>query len=116
MSTCGLPTDIQAVRDLLIGTPSGAIVPLRDAADVYFSSTPNVIQHENGSRRIDVSCNVRGRNLGSVAWNIEAKTRAIAFDPGYHPEFLGEYAAREESRRRLTYLALLSPGGILLML
>jgi Cu/Ag efflux pump CusA len=77
---------------------------------------PNVINHENGSRRIDVSCNVRGRDLGSVARDIEARVRSAPFDRGYHPELLGEYAARQESRQRLMSLALLSLLGIVLVL
>ena len=62
--------------------------------------TPNIIQHENASRRMDVSCNVAGRDLGSVAREIEQKVRSIR-DPGYHSELLGEYAARQAGRRRL---------------
>ncbi len=63
---------------------------------------PNEIKREGASRRIDVTCNVAGRDLGSVAREIEAKVKALPFPREYHPEFLGEYAAREESRRRLT--------------
>ncbi|MBV8488350.1 MAG: efflux RND transporter permease subunit, partial [Planctomycetaceae bacterium] len=47
---------------------------------------------------------------------IEAKVRALDFPREYHPEFLGEYAAREESRRRLTALAALSLIGVLLII
>ena len=69
-------------------------MPLGDVADVRIGPMPNLIAHENGSRRIDVSCNVRGRDLGSVARDIEARVRGVSFDRGYHPEILGEYAAR----------------------
>jgi len=109
-------TDLAALRDLRIDAPSGASVPLGELADLRFAEMPNVIQHENGSRRIDVSCNVRGRDLGSVARQIEQRVRALSFERGYHPEFLGEYAAREQSRRRLLMLAGLSLLGILLIL
>jgi Cu/Ag efflux pump CusA len=40
----------------------------------------------------------------------------VAFERGYHPEFLGEYAARQESRNRLFAIAGLSLLGILLIL
>src|SRR5262249_52030977 len=85
-------------------------------AEVRFASVPNVVQHENGSRRLDVSCNVRGRDLGSVARDVEQRIRGIAFDREYHPEILGEYAARQESRRRLAILSVLSLLGILIIL
>ena len=71
-------------------SPTCAIVP-----------TPNEIKREGASRRIDVTCNVRGRDLGRVARDIEAALAGVPFDAGYHPEFLGEYAARAESQRRL---------------
>jgi Cu/Ag efflux pump CusA len=71
---------------------------------------------EGASRRIDVKCNVKGRDLGSVARAIEAKVRGLEFPLEYHPEFLGEYAAREESRRRLIALAALSLIGVLLII
>jgi len=108
--------DLESILELRLDTPSGANIPLREVADVRIAPTPNVIQHENGSRRIDVSCNARGRDLGSVARDIEAKVRGVAFDRGYHPEFLGEYAARQQSRDRLLLLGGLSLVGIFVIL
>jgi Cu/Ag efflux pump CusA len=57
-------TDIQ---NLLIDTPSGERVRLADVADVRIGAVPNVIEREGQSRKIDVSLNVKGRYLGSVA-------------------------------------------------
>jgi CzcA family heavy metal efflux pump len=108
--------DIEALRRLRIDTPSGANIPLSDVIDVRIVPAPNVIQHENTSRRIDVSTNVKGRDLGSVAREIETKVRALPFPQGYHPEFLGEYAAREAASRRLITLGGIALLGILLIL
>jgi Cu/Ag efflux pump CusA len=77
---------------------------------------PNEIKREGASRRIDVTCEVKGRDLGSVAREVEAGVRKLEFPREYHPEFLGEYAAREESRRRLLALAALSLLGVLLII
>jgi Cu/Ag efflux pump CusA len=85
-------------------------------ADLRIAPTPNIIQHENASRRIDVSCNVQGRDLGSVAREVEQRVQAISFDQGYHPELLGEYVARQASQQRLFALSVLSLLGILLVL
>lgn len=106
----------EALGALRIDTPSGANIPLRDVAEFRIVPAPNVIQHENTSRRIDVSCNVKGRDLGSVAREIEAKVRGVAFPQGYHPEFLGEYAARQEARQRLLLLGGVALLGIFLIL
>jgi Cu/Ag efflux pump CusA len=83
---------------------------------VSLAPTPNEITREGGSRRIDVTANVRGRDLGAVARDIEAALAGVSFETGYHPELLGEYAAREASQNRLLALGFLSLIGILLVL
>ncbi|MBM3765276.1 MAG: efflux RND transporter permease subunit [Acidobacteria bacterium] len=112
----GARTDIAALRRMRMDTPSGANIPLGDVADFRVVPAPNVIQHENTSRRMDVSCNVKGRDLGSVAREIEQRVRALRFAQGYHPEFLGEYAARQAARQRLIVLGCVALLAILLIL
>src|SRR5262249_21167893 len=56
-----------------------------------------------------------GDIIGSVAREIEGKVRALSFERGYHPEFLGEYAARQASKNRLLALSALALLGILLL-
>jgi CzcA family heavy metal efflux pump len=94
-------TDLNSLREIRIDTPTGGQVPLRDVANVAIVPAPNEVKREGGSRRIDVTCDAKGRDLGSVARDVEAAVRGLSFDRGYHPEFLGEYAARQESQRRL---------------
>lgn len=107
---------VQSLRSMPIDTIGGGTVTLGDVADVSIRPTPNEIKREGASRRLDVTCNVKGRDLGSVAREIEAKVKAMSFDRGYHPEFLGEYAARSESQRRLLWLSAASLIGIFLLL
>ena len=111
-----LRKDVAALRSLLIDTPSGAQVRLGDVADVAIVPMPNEIKRDGASRRIDVTCNVQGRDLGSVATEIETLVRAIPFEREYHPEFLGEFAARAESSRRLLLFGSLAMVGIVLLL
>jgi Cu/Ag efflux pump CusA len=59
------------------------MVPLASVADVQVASVPNEITRENGSRRIDVTCNVRGRDLGAVARDVQARLGTLAFERGY---------------------------------
>ena len=108
--------DPEALRRMPIETPGGAVVPLGDVADVAVVGTPSSIQREGASRRIDVTCNVRDRDLGSVARDIEARVSEVPFGREYHPEVLGEYAERASARRRLFGLAALALLGILLIL
>lgn len=108
--------NVETIHNLLIDIPAGGRVPLKDVADVYIAPTPNEITRESSSRRIDVTCNTKGKDLGTVARDIEEKLGQITFDEGYHPEILGEYAERQESQSRLNYLAMLSILGIFLIL
>ncbi len=108
--------DVSQLASLPIETPLGTHIPLGEIAEVALVPAPNEIKREGASRRIDVKCNVKGRDLGSVARAVEDKVRGLEFPLEYHPEFLGEYAAREESRRRLIALAALSLIGVLLII
>jgi len=95
---------------------SGGLVPLSSVARVEITPTPNEITRENGSRRIDVTSNVRGRDLGAVARDIQAQLTAISFPAGYYAEVLGEYAERQASSTRLTLLGVGAVATILLIL
>ena len=109
-------SDLAAVRSCLVETPSGGHVPLGEVADVAIVAAPNTIKRESTSRRIDVTCNVRDRDLGSVAREIEGQVRQLDFERGYHPEFLGEYAAQQASRRQMTLMGLIALAGIIVLL
>ncbi len=109
-------TDLSALHQLRIDTPSGGQVPLKDVADLSIVPAPNEVKREGASRRIDVTCDAKGRDLGSVAREVETAVRAVSFPHGYHPEFLGEYTARQESQQRLLALGAASLVGILLIL
>ncbi len=94
-------SDLFAIKRLPIDTGGGGYVPLEAVADVTLAPTPNEITREGGSRRIDVTTNVRDRDLGAVAQDIQAALGSVTFPAGYHAEVLGEYAAREASQNRL---------------
>jgi len=109
-------SNIETLRSLRIETPTGGLVPLNEVADVFIAPTPNQITRESASRYTEVTCNVRGRDLGSVAREIESKVQKIPFARGYHPEFLGEYAAQRASRQRILALSVFVLIGIFLIL
>ena len=112
-------TDVAALRELLIDLPglagvagSSSSVRLGEVADVAVVPTPNEIKREGASRRIDVTCNVAGRDLGAVARDLEARLATVKFPPAHHPELLGEYKERQDSSRRLLWLTFAALGGI----
>ncbi|QDT66632.1 efflux RND transporter permease subunit [Calycomorphotria hydatis] len=109
--------DVDSLRLLMIDSPSGAQVALGDVADITVEPAPNVVTREGASRKIDVYCNVSGRDLSSVAHEIETSVKSsVEFNHGYHPEFLGEYAEATAARQRLLLLSLFSAIAILLLL
>ncbi|MBL8916741.1 MAG: efflux RND transporter permease subunit [Archangium sp.] len=108
--------DLDRLRALRITLPTGLQVPLDTVAELRIAPTPNVIQRESASRRIDVSCNAKGRDLGAVARDIDAALKVQALPSGYHAELLGEYAERQRSQARLALFALLALAGIFLVL
>jgi len=89
------------IENLLIDTPSGERVRLGDVADVRIGAVPNVIEREGQSRKIDVTLNVKGRDLGAVAADVEKTLAGIDFPLGFHAEMLGEFAEREAAQRSL---------------
>ena len=94
---------------------AGAQVRLSQVADVMIMPAANEIKRENGSRRIDVTMNVSGSDLGAVARAVQAKVDAHPFATGYHPEVIGEFQALQKSRQQLATLGLLCLIGILLL-
>lgn len=114
--TPSMRQDLSALRQVLITTPTGETVPLRDVADVIIAPTPNLISREMASRYTEVTCNVAGRDLGSVARDIEQKLKSVPFDKGYHPELLGEYAAQQASKDRIMLFSFISLIGIIIIL
>jgi CzcA family heavy metal efflux pump len=108
--------NLDAVRNLQVPLAGGGIVPLQSVADVVVTPTPNEITRENGSRRIDVTANVRGRDLGSVARDLQRVVADNRFPQGYYAEVMGEYAERQSSSRRLILAGALALVGIFLLL
>jgi CzcA family heavy metal efflux pump len=106
----------ESIRALRIPVPGGVDVPLGAVARVTVAPALSEVTREGGSRKIDVTCNVRGRDLGSVARDIDARLQELSLGEGYHAEVLGEYALRLESSRRLMAMSALTFLAIFLLL
>jgi len=100
-STPATRHSLSDIQNLLIDTPDGGRVRLADVADIRIVPVPNVIEREGQSRKIDVSANVKGRDLGSVADDVEETLNKIEFPLGYHFEIKGEFAERQAAQRSL---------------
>jgi len=115
-STPETRSSLNDIRELLIDTPDGGHVSLAEVADVRIVAAPNVIEREGQSRKIDVSANVEGRDLGSVARDVEAAIQDLEFPLGYHAELFGEYAERQAAQQQLFLAGIVAMVAIFFLL
>jgi Cu/Ag efflux pump CusA len=115
-STPATRNSLTDLRHLPIDTPDGGQVALGDVAEVKIQPTPNSIEREGDSRRIDVEASVEGRDLGSVVGDVQAAVNGVQFPLGYHAELLGEYAERQSAQGRLLLYALIAVAVVFLLL
>lgn len=108
--------DPDSMKEILIDTPYGGRVRLGDVANVRVVPSPNAIKRENNSRHIDVEGNVRGRDLASVAEEVEDRLDDLTFPVGYHPLILGEYEALESAQQNLLYSSIGAAVAIFIIL
>jgi Cu/Ag efflux pump CusA len=115
-STPRTRSSVTSIRNLLLDTPEGGHVRLRDVADITVRPTPNQISRENNSRRIDVSLNPSGRDLGAVVRDVDERLDGLKFPLGYHAEVLGEFQERQAAQRRMLGFGIAATLGIFLLL
>ncbi|RJP19922.1 MAG: efflux RND transporter permease subunit [Deltaproteobacteria bacterium] len=108
--------DVDQIREFMIDTPYGGRVRLGEVADVRVVPTPNKIKRENNSRRIDVHANVKERDLGSVADEVEDRLENMKFPIGYYPQLLGEYKERKAALKHFRVLTIAVVAAIFLIL
>lgn len=101
--------DLQAIRETLVTTASGARLPLHALADVRRDRGPNTISRENVQRKIVVSANVAGQDLRSVVDDVRATVAdAVALPDGYRVEYGGQFESAAQAARTLLLLG----GGV----
>jgi len=110
-------TSPEQIADLLVETPDGRHLPLSLVADVHLVSGPNVINRENGQRRIVIGANTKERDLESLVnqWQ-NAVAASVVTPPGYSLRFEGEYLARQEASKRILIFFGLVLGIITILL
>nr|WP_232767298.1 CusA/CzcA family heavy metal efflux RND transporter [Geminisphaera colitermitum] len=97
--------DIEKLGDLLIPTPSGPFVQLRQVADLRRVIGPSEISSENGRLRVFVQANVQDRDLGGFVNEIKERVeRDVRLDPGMTIEYSGQYENQIRARQTLAYV------------
>jgi Cu/Ag efflux pump CusA len=107
---------LSSVQDLLIDTPAGAHIRLGDVANVRVRATVPVITHQDVSRFVDVTADVRDRDVHSVAADVRDTLAKVDFPLEYHAELLGRYDDQQVAQRRLQGFAVAVLIGMFLVL
>ncbi len=109
---------MDAIRNTLITTADGAMVPLHALADIRKDRGPHNISRENVQRKIVVMANVgEGRDLRGVVEDIRrAVAASVQFPVGYHVEYGGQFESAAEASRTLMILGAAVVVGIFLLL
>ena len=109
--------DFERLADLPVDTPNQGRVPIRLLADVRREEGPNMILRENIQRRIVISCNVAGRDLGSVVDDIRsAVARSAPMPAGYRVEYGGQFESQQSASQRLLVLGIGVVAGLFMLL
>ncbi|MET3441852.1 cobalt-zinc-cadmium resistance protein CzcA [Variovorax paradoxus] len=104
-----LRTDLEAIKRLPVALPKSvgaeaqrtSFIPLGEVATLELAPGPNQVSRENGKRRIVVSANVRGRDLGSFVAEAEEAMRKVSIPPGYWTAWGGQYENLASATERL---------------
>ena len=101
-----LPEDLRSDPDALallpVPLPGGDFVPLREVATLELVTGYNQILRENGKRRVVVTANVRGRDLGSFVADVRQAVAAnVEIPAGYWVEYGGTFEQLESAANRL---------------
>jgi cobalt-zinc-cadmium resistance protein CzcA len=119
--------DIEVLKNLPVPLPPGGpgaaegavppTIPLRVLADFSLSEGPNQVSRENGKRRVVVTADVRGRDLGSAVAETQAKVaRNVTLPPGYYITWGGQFENFSAARQRLIIVVPVCFGLIFMLL
>jgi heavy metal efflux system protein len=92
----------EEIGNILVATPAGQQIPLREFADIEVSNGASFIYREDNSRYIGVQFSVEGRDLaGAVDDAMQQVSRAVSLPQGYRLDWGGEYSDYTASREQL---------------
>ena len=101
LPTSGDAPALVSVADAASNPGHGGFVPLGDVARVEVIEGPNQISRENGTRRVVVQANVRGRDIGGFVAEAALKLDELKLPPGNWLEWGGQFENLLAARQRL---------------
>ncbi|CAN7156224.1 efflux RND transporter permease subunit [Duganella sp. LjRoot269] len=112
-----LRSDLDVIRRLPVPLPKGDgvthFIPLGEVATFSIAPGPNQVSREDGKRRVVISANVRGRDIGSFVAEAEERLRQVAVQAGYWTSWGGQFEQLQSASRRLQIVV---PAALLLVM
>lgn len=108
----------ESINSTIIRTrPNGEKIRVSDVAEVYEGSGPNMVNRENLQRRIVVSANSHGRDLGSLINEVKEKiNQKVKLPEGYFIEYGGQFESQEKASKLILFLGIISLLGVFFVL
>jgi len=107
----------EAIRDLVIKAPNGALVRLGDVAKVEIVSGPPQVRRDDVQRRVVIQANVDGRDMGSLVAEIQDRiAKEVKLPPGYSVVFGGQFENQQRAQARLMIVVPISLALIFMLL
>ena len=109
--------NIEAISNILITSPNGSRVALRDLATIEVKDGPAQISRELAKRRVVVGINVKDRDLGGfVAELQQVLGKQLKLPEGYYLEFGGQFQNMERAMGHLMVIIPVTVGAIFFLL
>jgi cobalt-zinc-cadmium resistance protein CzcA len=114
--------DVEALRRLPIPLPQGGdgargtYIPLGELAALDLSPGPNQVSRENGKRRVVISANVTGRDLGSFVADAQRAVASVQVPSGYWTAWGGTFEQLQSASQRLQIVVPLALAMVFILL
>ena len=110
-------SSVESISDLVLRAPTGAIVPLRDVAQITLGDGPAQISREGGKRRLVVGVKVQGRDLGGFVAEAQARIdQQVKLPTGYYLVWGGQFENMERAIDRLSIIIPITIAAIFFLL
>jgi cobalt-zinc-cadmium resistance protein CzcA len=109
--------DVDAIGNILVSTPDGARIPLKQVASITTQTGAFIIYRENNERYIPIKFSVRDRDLQSTVEEAQARlAKEVSLPERYRMEWAGQYDQLKEEQKRLAVVVPISLVIILFLL
>jgi heavy metal efflux system protein len=113
----GYRETIKQIQQIIVNTPDGYRIPLKDLTTLKVQDNASIIYRENNGRYIAVKFSVRGRDLGSAIDEAQKMVnKDVILPPSYRLKWAGEFESKKRSEARLAMVVPITVAVIFFIL